>query len=85
MLPARGPQAYGSFTHALSQDGYTHISQHLEEALTQSKKDQQGVETKCTPTNNNDEIRKLKFPPDGAVLHRKQRREQPEEEETSKT
>ena len=84
MLPTRGPQAYGSFTHALSQDGYTHISQHLEEALGQSKKDQ-GVETKCTPTKNHKETGKLKLPPEGAIPHRKQRREQPKEEETAKT
>ena len=66
MLPTRGPQAYGSFTHALSQDGYTHISQHLEEALGQLKKDQ-GVVTKCTPTKNDKEIGKLKLPPEGAI------------------
>ena len=45
----------------------THISEHLEEALGQSKKDQ-GVETKCTPTNNNEEIGKLKLPPEGAIV-----------------
>ena len=66
MLPTRGPQAYGSFTHALSQDGYTHISQHLEEALGQLKKDQ-GAVTKCTPTKNDKEIGKLKLPPEGAI------------------
>ena len=37
MLPTRGPQAYGSFTHALSRDGYTHISELLTGALSQSE------------------------------------------------
>ena len=61
MLPTRGPQAYGSFTHALSEDGYTHISQLLEEALSQSKNGQ-GAETKCASTKNDEKTEKLKLP-----------------------
>ena len=42
MLPTRGPQAYGSFTKALSQHhGYIHISQILDEGLINSRTAQQ--------------------------------------------
>ena len=37
MLPTRGPQAYGSFTHALKEDGYVHISDRLTVAPSQSR------------------------------------------------
>ncbi len=33
LLPTRGPAAYGSFTHALAQDGYAHLSDALHAAL----------------------------------------------------